>query len=472
MKRFKCSKCGYTADASEAPMCPHCKEAMVEVQKSAADGDGIVAIKQAIADSMSAAQTVISEKINTGITAGFKPFDDRIKVIEGKLTKIENLPVHTRTGFPAIHTSEVYAGRKMSGQGEKLREQIKSCKHPLAALGDEGKFNEFCKHVLDLALAVVPSNILPAAAEAQQRVKAYQAEIRQKTDLSQGTDAVGGYLVEPEYLWDMVQLARERAFALDNCTIINMGADDMYVPAELTLGTMYWVSEAGQITTSNPTWAQVHLATKKLCGLTSYLSVELLQDAAFDLVSLLSEMFGYAINIELDNQVLNGTGSPVSGVLTAAAGYSVVLGTGSTSFSACVADNFRNMIRKLSVTDSVNGKFIYSKDIQYYIDTLKDTQGRYIYREPAGVIPGALWSRPVIEASNAPLEAASAVSTYFAAFANWQKFYIGRRMAPTALEADPYTKFDYAQIRYRLLSRWALAMARSTAFVRLGTAAA
>ena len=269
-----------------------------------------------------------------------------------------------------------------------------------------------------------------------------------------------------------MQLAREKTWALNNCTIINMGSDKCYLPKELTLVSTYWVSEAGTITATNPTFAQVELDSKKLCGLTSGISVELLQDQQLDIVSMLTEMFGYAIALELDNQVLNGTGDPVSGVLTAAAGYSVVMGTGSTSFSAVTCDNIRNVIRKLSSVDSVNGTFVYSKDIQYYIDVLKDSQNRYIYRDPSGDRPAALWNRPIIEASNAPLESDSAADTAFLAFGDWKKFYIGRRLAPTALEADPYTNFATALIRYRLISRWAFAIARSTAFCRLMTAEA
>lgn len=61
------------------------------------------------------------------------------------------------------------------------------------------------------------------------------------------------------------------------------------------------------------------------------------------------------------------------------------------------ADNIRSMIRKLSAIDSAVAEFIYSKDVQYYLDVLKDTTGRYIYREPSADRPAALWSRGVFE---------------------------------------------------------------------------
>ncbi len=233
-----------------------------------------------------------------------------------------------------------------------------------------------------------------------------------------------------------------------------------------------WTDEAGSITAFNPTFGQVTLTAKKLAGLTSAISSELLSDTAIDIVGLLVEQFMYAIGQELDNQVLNGTGSPVSGILSAAAGYSVVLGTGSTSFSAIGANDVRSMIRKLSSADAALAKFIYSKDIQFYLDTLKDSNGRYIYREPAGDRPAALWNRPIIESAKAPAESASAVSTAFIALAFLKYFYIGRRMGAMAFASDPYTNFATDEVRFRVLTRWALAMARSTAFVRAITAAA
>ena len=418
-------------------------------------------LKKTLTEGISAAQKPVEDKIKT--------LDDGLKATADRLSKIEALPI-TRLGLPAIHVPETYMGHKMSLQGEELRQRIRNCKHPLRVLaGPDGKINEegfsnFCRYMLDLALGVLPANIFQGALEAQMHLKDWET----KANLLESS--TGGYLVSPEYLWDIVQLAREKTWALDNCTIINMGANDLYLPKELTLVSTYWVAEAGTITASTPTFSQVHMTSKKLCGLTDGLSVELLQDQQLDIVSMLAEMFGYAIDLEIDNQVLNGTGDPVSGVLTPAAGHSVTLGAGLTNFSSVVADDLRKVIRELSVVDSANGKFVYSKDIQYYIDVLKDTTDRYIYREPSGDRPASLWNRPVIEASNAPLEGASGTGVAFVAFGDWKKFYIGRRLAPTELVADPYTNFATALVRYRLISRWALAIARDTAFCRLLTA--
>lgn len=120
---------------------------------------------------------------------------------------------------------------------------------------------------------------------------------------------------------------------MQKCTVLNMSSKQLVLPAESSIVTTSWTDEAGTISASNPTFGQVTLTAKKLAGLTEGVSNELLMDSAIDIVGMLTEQFMYAIGQELDNQVLNGTGNPCSGVLTAASGFSVVMGAGSTNFS-------------------------------------------------------------------------------------------------------------------------------------------
>jgi HK97 family phage major capsid protein len=197
---------------------------------------------------------------------------------------------------------------------------------------------------------------------------------------------------------------------------------------------------------------------------------DLLSDSYQDIMSIILDQISYGMAVELDNQLLNGTGSPCSGVLTAKAGFSVVMATGLSNFSSISADNLRNMIRKLPKQYRDNGKFVYHGDIQYYIDGLKDTTNRYIYREPAGVRPAAVWNRPIIEASNAPDEGDTAQSKAFAVFGDLKQFFIGRRLGAMAIDIDPYTKFAEDMIRLRGIQRWGLNCAVPNAFCRLVTA--
>jgi HK97 family phage major capsid protein len=431
---MKCKKC--QKDLLEgAKFCPDCGEAVAE------NAITVDAIKDAV-------KTTVQTEIGA--------FDARLK-------KIEAMPVAAARGDVNVIVPKVYRGYKIHRQGLELREKFVKRPQIFQTLGNMANFDKFAEFLIDV------KNALLGDLHSAQKLQKFVEE--EKTAMAEGTDAVGGYLVPVEYEFDLVKLARDASFALQKCTVIPMSSSSLKLPSELTLPSVTWPGEAGQGSATNPTFGQVTLTAKKVMALTDYLSRELLSDSGVDIVSLLTEQIMYAIGLELDNQVLNGTGNPVSGVLTAAAGYSVVMATGSTSFSAVSANTVRDMIRKLSAADAAEAEFIYSKDIQYYIDTLKDTNGRYLYREPSGDRPAALWNRGIFESAKAPAESASAASTAFAVLGVWKKFYLGQRSGEMALSLDPYTKFDYDQVRFRLTQRWALAVARSTAFCRAITAA-
>lgn len=436
----KCPHCGKDITDANATVCPHCQKALLATP---------------VLD-----KAVLTEAIKEAIT----PLKTSIDAIDVRLKAIEATPVNRLFNINAGPTTEVYRGYKLADQGERLREKFASRPKWFRALSDDNKFTDFAKFMLDIKAALTGD--VAAQMKLQEASQAAKA-----SNLVEGTTTLGGYLVPVEYQMDLIKLAREVSFALQECTVIPMSALSLKLPAEATLCSAYWADEAAGPTASNPTYGQVTLTAKKLGCITAGVSTELLADSGVDIVSLLTEQFMYAIGQELDNQVLNGTGSPVSGVLTAACGYSVVLGTGSTSFSAVGANDVRSMIRKLAAADTAQAKFIYSKDIQFYIDTLKDSNGRYIYREPAGDRPPALWNRPIIESAKAPLEAASDVSTAFAALGFWKYFYLGRRLGDMAFAADPYTNFATDLIVFKAITRWGLAIARNTAFCRAVTAA-
>lgn len=425
---MKCKKCGKDL-AAEAKFCPDCGEAVAKELT-------IDAIKDAVKD------TVQSE----------------ISGLDERLKKIEAAPAPAFSTDVNIIVPKTYAGYKLHHQGEKIRERFRKMAAMCPTLSNMSNFDKFAEMIIDIKNALMGD------------VKSMQ-KLQEKTAMAEGTDAVGGYLVPVEYEFDLVKLSRDASFALQKCTVIPMSSKTLNLPAELTLPTVTWPSEAGQGTATNPTFAQVQLTAKKVMALTDYLSRELLADSGVDIVSLLTEQIMYAIGLELDKQVLIGSGSPISGVMSATTVYSVVMGSGSTAFSSINADTVRSMIRKLSAADAAVAEFIYSKDVQYYLDVLKDSNGRYLYREPSGDRPAALWNRGIFESSQAPAESQSAVSTGFIALGNWKSFYLGQRSGEMALALDPYTKFDYDQVRFRLTQRWGLAIARATAFVKGVTAA-
>lgn len=409
---------------------------------------------------------VIKGAISEGLTPvqkeldALKPLADGVKGIDERLKKIEASPVG-KTLFNVNTSPSVYKGYRLSHMGRKMRDAGSKDPVNFEPFSSDEKADEFCKFMIDFIKATSKNVDLQA--------KADLAEFYRKANMVEGTAANGGYLVPDEYLWTMVQLARSRAFALRDCTVVPMNTDQMYLPAELTLASVAWTTpETGQMTAGEPTFSQVSLTAKRLDGIATVTN-ELLMDSAIDIVSLLSEQFGYAVAIELDNQVLNGTGNPVSGLLGAACGYSATMGSGSTNFSAITADLMSEAVYKLSEADLANAKFYINRIGLHYARTLKDSNNRPLFADLGGPVPGTLYGFPYMMSEK--ITNTSAVSTAMALFGDMKKFIIGRRLGATSLDVDPYGKFDYFQTRYRIVSRWALAAGRSTAFCRIITAA-
>lgn len=410
-------------------------------------------IKQAIEEGL----TGVKEAVKTAV----EPVANQVKELAEKVEKLEKAPA---ASAPAIHTGKFvkeFKGYNLEKQGLGTFSRIKGREHLFPAFANEEKMYEYKKWCITMVKAI----------RGDVQAKMELQEMQRKTGLAGQSDSLGGYLVPEEFQADLIMMARDTSFLLQKATVVPMKGDTIVLPKEASLVTSYWTAEKNAPSKSDPSFGQVKLEAKKLFGLTNPVAQELLDDSEIDIVSLLNEQFAYAQGLELDNQALNGTGNPCSGVLSAACGYSVVMGSGLVNFSSVTADHVRSLMRKLSASDRAVGEFTYGADVQFYLDTLKDSQGRYLYREPSGVRPAALWNRGIIESVKAPAEAASAVSTAFLSFGNWKYFYVGRRKGAMSIDIDPYSNFGTDQIVFRMITRWALKMAHEEAFARLLTAA-
>jgi HK97 family phage major capsid protein len=425
----KCPFCGkdITADVGE---CPHCKKSL-ETVKSVA--------------------TVVKDNL--------KPFADDLKTVKEKVEKLEKLPIMT-ANFNINKIANVYRGRKLSLQGAKIRSLAGDHPGMFDAFRHEEALDEYVKGIIDLVLG------LPRV-RAKMSEKAL-AEIKSPTGLNEGTTTAGGYLVPPEYQWDIVQLARNKSYALQFCDVIPMASDILYLPKETTLPSVSWTLEGGTMSDSDPVFDQVKLTANKLTAF-STVTNELLADSALDVVSIITEQFIYGMAQELDNQMFNGTGTPVSGILTADCGYSVVLGTGSASFSMVTATDISNMIAQLQQGYLEGARFFVNRKGLHYLRALKSTINTLIFAQMGGTVPNTLWEYPILMSEK--ITNTDGASTAFVIFGQFNRFKIGRRQGAMAIEADPYTKFTTDETQFRMITRWGMANAMKTAFVRLLTSA-
>ncbi len=288
--------------------------------------------------------------------------------------------------------------------------------------------------------------------------------VQGKAAMQEGTDSEGGYLVPIEYENEIMAYSLLSSFALADCRVWNMGTDNLKIPSELTKVSVAWTAEEAGITQTEPTFAEVDLVAKRLDGY-SIASNEFLADEQSDIVSYLTGIFGEAIGQELDNQVLTGTGDPVSGVMTAAAGYSVVLGSGSTTWADMIGDNFSEVISKLPINRVRGAKWYLHRNVLHVVRTLKDTANNYIFQKMGEGRTPSIWEYPYLLSEEAT--GAEGASACAAVFGNMKHFAIGRRKGDWSLEVDPFGAFTTYQTRFRVVTRWGLAVGLGGGFSRL-----
>lgn len=290
-----------------------------------------------------------------------------------------------------------------------------------------------------------------------------------KAAMQEDTVTEGGYLVPTpqDLIGEIIRLAEPASVALQDCQRIPMRSLTLPLTTEASTITVTWIEEEGEVQESEPTLGRLTLTAKK-AGAYATVSNELLADAAADVVNYINLLMGEAIGQELDNQVFNGTGTPCSGVLTASAGYSVVMDTTSTNFSEVNGDMLSDMIRNIKPSALAGAKFYYHRLIEHYVRILKDDNGHPIYSPIGGPQNATIWGMPKALVEKCP--STTGVDTAFVMFGNLKFFALGTRQIAT-MAIDPFGLFTTDQSRLRVLSRWGLSILIANAFVRLLTAA-
>jgi HK97 family phage major capsid protein len=209
------------------------------------------------------------------------------------------------------------------------------------------------------------------------------SNVEQKA-LQEGIDSDGGFLV-PEDMLSRILIKEPtptrvaaRVSSLntsrDAITVpkINYSTDDLYT-------TGMRVTWTGEIPASSTT----HRATDPVFGqlripvYTAMISLpitrDLVEDAAVDLVGLLSSKFSETIDLLYDNMILNGTGiGQPSGILMNPGGTGQPATVASGAAAALTADGLQDLIWSLPEQYDENAALVYNAK-------LKDGDGRYLW---------------------------------------------------------------------------------------------
>ena len=243
--------------------------------------------------------------------------------------------------------------------------------------------------------------------------------------LSEGTDADGGYLVPEDFERDIVTALEEENVIRSLAKVITT-QHERKIPIATGHSTAQWTAENAAYTESNPTFGQKQIDAFKLTDL-ARVSVELLQDSAFDIEDYLMKEFARAFGIAEEEAFCVGTGTnQPTGIFTANGG---TVGVTAAANNAITADELISLVYALKSPYRRNAKFLMNDATISAIRKLKDLNGAYLWQpslqagQPDRLLGYDLYTSPYV-----PTMAAGALTV---AFGDFKNYWIGDRAGRT-----------------------------------------
>lgn len=243
--------------------------------------------------------------------------------------------------------------------------------------------------------------------------------------LSAGVDANGGYLVPTEFEKFIVDALKEENVMRRLCKVITTD-NERKIPVAATHSVAAWTAENASYTESNPTFSQKTIDAYKLSDLIK-VSIELLEDSAFDLEDYIAREFAYAFGAAEEEAFCVGTGSgQPTGLFTANGG---TVGITAASATAVTTDEIIGLVYALKAPYRKNAKFLMNDATVAALRKLKDSNGQYLWQPSvqAGQ-PDKLLGYEIHTSPYAPTLKAGA---YAIAFGDFHNYWIADRTGRT-----------------------------------------
>jgi HK97 family phage major capsid protein len=244
--------------------------------------------------------------------------------------------------------------------------------------------------------------------------------------LSEGVDANGGYLVPTEFENQIVTALDDNNVVRGMANVIRTTAERK-IPVAASHVQANWTAGNAAYVESNPTFGQKTLDAFKLTALAK-VSIELLQDSAFDLQAYLAGEFGRAFGIEEETAfcVGTGTGQP-TGIFGASGG---TVGVTAAATNKITADELISLVYALKKPYRRNAQWLMNDTTVAEIRKLKDpTTGSFLWQPSMQMgEPDKLLGYSLQTSAYAPTIAAGAL---VAAFGDFHNFWIADRTGRT-----------------------------------------
>lgn len=211
-------------------------------------------------------------------------------------------------------------------------------------------------------------------------------------------NADGGYTIPQDFYNTLVEEIADVAQMRNLVTVVPMKTNVLTIPVGEHGPDVYWTAEGATKTTTTMDFRQPTITAFKMAAII-YLTDELIDDSAFDLVNVLVRRFADRIAQEEDKVIINGAGTtqPTGIFVNSSVGARVC--SGNLDF-----DDVIDLVYDLPSKYRVNGRFIVNPENVRELRKLKDTNGRYLWQDSVQQgQPATMLGYPVTESYHAPV---------------------------------------------------------------------
>ena len=294
---------------------------------------------------------------------------------------------------------------------------------------------------------------------------------------------LGGYLVPEEQSNEIIRVVTNFGFARKYCRQLPMNRQVMRLPMS-TFGPTVLVADtfgftAGSApssmenqtgTAGSATFSRPELIAARLLAYDD-ISMEVIEDSSPDLMLFLVDVFGEAVALVEDYQVLSASVQPFTGVLSEADVLvpKVTLGsggTGSYSFSQITYNNIVDTYNACDEKVQENGIWVMSTFGFNQLMKLADSTGRplFLHENPlTEKMPMRLLGRPVVLSTKMPKAAQQTASKPLIAYGDFSRFSIFATRKAFTVETSPAPGFKAGYVTMRVMERFATKVISQTA---------
>lgn len=265
--------------------------------------------------------------------------------------------------------------------------------------------------------------------------------------MSSGSDPDGGYGVTPQLSDQIARRLYDASPMRQICRVVEVGNFDSFEePYQVGDASATWVGERdSRPATTTPTLGLLNVPVNELYA-AQPVTQRLLDDSRFDMAEFVVERTTDRFARTEGAAFVRGTGvGQPKGFLSysvdSAADFtrdvSKLQFVASGSGSAVTFDGLKNLYWTMRAPHRANASFVMSSATASQVDTIKDNEGRYVWRDSSTAgAPPTLLGKPVYFDEN--MDSVSS-GTFPIAFGNWKRGYVIADKPQVRWLRDPYS---------------------------------